>query len=337
MGGLWWFNDALTLGFTMFVAAAAIGAIIGRPFVVQRLTALGLVLPVVLIVLNLIRYLWALRATTGSSYALALAALRVNLSLSWVIALACFRGLTQERGVFLRTPKFAGAATIRELRLVWAETAVGIAATTLLLLVLAKAGFAPVGLVLAGLLAWVILIYGSAPAFALSDPARAPIGDVLGRKMALELAPRIGRVVWSKPARLGSLAAVLVLFGLVALAVSESGRAPVAELPLQDVPAGPLPGGFLGIPPAATIAPTATSQGSSTQPGSTGSFPAGSIPPGSATTGSPAASAGSGSSSALPSPSPVPTRTLPVIVPTPTPRHSLPPTPAHTPPRPGPT
>lgn len=57
IGGLWWLNDALTLGFTLFVAAAAVGAIAGRPFVVQRLTALGLVLPIVFIGLNLVRYL----------------------------------------------------------------------------------------------------------------------------------------------------------------------------------------------------------------------------------------------------------------------------------------
>jgi cellulose synthase/poly-beta-1,6-N-acetylglucosamine synthase-like glycosyltransferase len=123
IGGLWWLNDALTLGFTLFVSAAALGAITGRPFVVQRLTAIGLVLPIVYIVLNLLRYLWALRATTGASPALALAALRVNLSLSWVIALACVRGLVQERGVFLRTPKFRGSATIRELRVIWVEAA----------------------------------------------------------------------------------------------------------------------------------------------------------------------------------------------------------------------
>jgi cellulose synthase/poly-beta-1,6-N-acetylglucosamine synthase-like glycosyltransferase len=243
VGGLWWFNDALTLGFTLFVAAAAIGAIAGRPFVVQRLTAIGLVLPMVLILLNLIRYLWALRATTNAGPALALAAPRVNLSLSWVIALACLRGLTQERGVFLRTPKFRGAAAaIRELRLVWIETAIGSTATLLLLLVLARAAFTPVGLVLAGLLSWAILIYGSATGFALGDPARAPIGHVLREKMALELAPRIGRVARSRPARAGLAVALVASLALVASIASESERPPVAQLPFPDVPDGPFRG-----------------------------------------------------------------------------------------------
>ncbi len=345
MGGLWWFNDALTLGFTLFVAAAAAGAIIGRPFVVQRLTGLGLILPIVFIILNLVRYLWALRATTGSSYALALAALRVNLSLSWVIALACFRGLTQERGVFLRTPKFAGAAAIRELRLVWAETAFGVTAAVLLVLVLARAGFAPVGVVLAGLLAWVLLIFGSAPGFALSDPARAPIGDALGRKMALELAPRIGRIVWSRPARFGSVVAVLVLFALATVIVSESGRAPVADLPLRDVPAGPLPGAFLGIPPAATLAPPAATpnQTPTAQSGHSASPGTGGPTPGRGATASPSnpgthAPGSTPSSAATPTPSPTPPGlpTPPVVVPTPTAHHSLPPTPSRSPPHPAP-
>ncbi|MDQ3690747.1 MAG: glycosyltransferase, partial [Chloroflexota bacterium] len=132
MAALWWFNDALTLGFSLFVFAAAAGAILDRPFVVQRLSGVGIVLPLIFVGLNLTRYVWATRAATGAGIGLALGALRVNMSLSWVIALACLRGLTQERGVFLRTPKFEGAA-VRELRLVWVET--GLATISLVLLV----------------------------------------------------------------------------------------------------------------------------------------------------------------------------------------------------------
>jgi hypothetical protein len=258
MGGLWWFNDALTLGFTAFVIATAIGVIIGRPFVVQQLTGIGLVLPLAFIVLGLVRYLWALRATTGASPALALAALRVNLSLSWVIALACVRGLVQERGVFLRTPKFAGAPAIREIRMVWVETLAGALAVLLLALVIARAGFSSVGLVMAGLLAWAGLIYGSAMSYALGDPARAPIGTGLSRKMALELAPRVSRVVRSQPARLGALFGSVAAVGFVVTLVLESGRVPSAQLPFQEVPAGPVGGAILGIPQGPTAEPVAT-------------------------------------------------------------------------------
>ncbi|HLO36535.1 MAG TPA: glycosyltransferase, partial [Candidatus Deferrimicrobium sp.] len=179
VGGLWWFNDALTFGFSLFVLATAIGIAAGRPFVVQRLTALGLVLPVALIVLNLVRYVWALRRATGVGPALALAALRVNLSLSWVIALACFRALVQDRGVFLRTPKFRGATTIRELRLVAVEVVLASTAVLLGLVLVVRSGVGVPTATVLGLLAWMALIYGSAASFALGDPTRAPIGEAL--------------------------------------------------------------------------------------------------------------------------------------------------------------
>jgi cellulose synthase/poly-beta-1,6-N-acetylglucosamine synthase-like glycosyltransferase len=311
VGSLWWFNDALTLGFTIFVAATALGAVTGRPFVVQRLTGLGLVLPTVLIVLNLLRYLWALRATTGASPALALAALRVNLSLSWVIALACVRGMVQERGVFLRTPKFAGAPAIRELRLVWVETAIVASIAPLLVLDLARAGFALVGVVLAALLVWALFIYGSAITYALGDPARAPIGDVLRSKMALELAPRFGRVVRSRSARVSLALGLVASFALIAAVASESGRSAVADLPFANVPAGPVQAA-----PATRAAPTA---------GATASPSATAIP---SPTPSPTASATPTPTPApTASPSPSPTAST---VPTPTPRHT-PPGSGHTP------
>jgi hypothetical protein len=239
MGGLWWFNDALTFAFALFVAAAAIGVIAGRPFMVQRLTGLGLVLPLVFILLNLVRYVWALGATTGARPPLALAALRVNLSLSWVIALACIRGLTQERGVFLRTPKFQGAAAVRELRLVWVETSLAAAAIGLLVLVGLTAGFSTAGLTLTGLMAWTALIYGSSTSYALGDPARAPISRALAEKARLEVLPRVGRVARSRPARAG-VGALALSFIAVAFIALESGRPPVSQLPFVEVPEGPV-------------------------------------------------------------------------------------------------
>jgi cellulose synthase/poly-beta-1,6-N-acetylglucosamine synthase-like glycosyltransferase len=314
VGSLWWFNDALTLGFTIFVAATALGAVASRPFVVQRLTGIGLVLPTVFIVLNLIRYLWALRATTGAGPALALAALRVNLSLSWVIALACVRGMVQERGVFLRTPKFAGAPAIREIRLVWVETSVGASMALLLVLDLARAGFAPVGLVLAALLAWALFIYGSAVTYALGDPARAPIGDVLRSKMALELAPRFGRVVRSRSARVSLALGLVASFALIAAVASESGRSGVADLPFANVPAGPVQ--------AAPVTQATSTAGASASPSAIPSAsPTSSTSPIASATPSPTPTA-----TASPSPSPSPTSS-----PTPTPRHTPPNPPAHTP------
>jgi cellulose synthase/poly-beta-1,6-N-acetylglucosamine synthase-like glycosyltransferase len=319
IGALWWFNDSLTLVFSLFVVATAVGILAGRPFVVQRLTGLGIVLPIGLIIANLIRYLWALRVATGASLALAMAALRVNLSLSWVIALACFRALTQERGVFLRTPKFQGAATIRELRLVSVEATLSAIALTLAALLLSRVGPSGPALAVVGLLGWMALIDGSAVSFALGDPTRSPVGAGLPEKMRLELAPRIGRVARSKPARatVGVALALALLTGVFAV---ESNHSPVSELPFPDLPSG------AGV----AILPTPIASGSAnpTRPGS---------PLASAATAEPSAPP-SGSTSAAPSASAstelgVPTSTPalgPTPVPTPVPRPTAAPTPAPT-------
>jgi len=318
IGGLWWFNDALTLGFTVFAAAAALGAITGRPFVVQRLTGIGLVLPVAFIGLNLVRYLWGLGVATRSGPAVAVGALRVNLSLSWVIALACLRALANEQGVFLRTPKFAGAAAIRELRLVWMETLVAAGSTVLLVFVLARVGSDWLGLIVGSLLGWAILIYGSAVGFALGDPTRAPLADTLRQKALLEVAPRVGRAARSRPAR-ASLILVIVVVALFGFAVaSESSRTPNAGLPFERPPLGP--GGGVGAPSSAT--PIVT-EGPTSRPGPSAGPP--STPgPGASRTGRPAG--GGATPSPLPTPGPS-TSPPPTPTPTPSPTPTVHPTP----------
>jgi len=343
IGGLWWFNDALTLGFAAFVAAAGLGVLAGRPFVVQRLSGIGLVLPIAFIGLNLLRYLWALRATTGASPALALAALRVNLSLSWVIALACLRGLTQERGVFLRTPKFRGTAAIREIRLVWVETTIAIAGGLLLVAVALQAGFSIVGLTLAGLLAWSVLIYGSATGYALGDPTRAPIGSALRAKARLEIAPRVGRLAASRPARAGAVGAGLLALSIAGVVVLESGRAPVSVLPFSEIPAGPID--VFGKDPTQSLSgsqpPIAGSSGRPSGPPAAEPVGFGSPPasgaPGSGTgstqrpTGAPAPTPRPTPAPA-PAPTPTPHPTPPVPIPTPTSHPTPPPSTGRTPP-----
>ena len=318
IGAVWWFNDALTLGFAVFVGAAAVGAITGHPFVVQRLTGLGLVIPIAFLVLNLVRYVWGLGTTTGVGPALALAALRVNLSLSWVIALACFRGLTQERGVFLRTPKFAGHRSVRELGVVWVEAVLSLVGAVLLLLLVLQAGFSLAGITLAILLCWSLLTYGSAVGYALGDPERAPVTGALAEKALMELAPAAGRVVRSRPART-AIAALLALIAVGVVIAQESSRPPVAELPFQQVPAGPI-----NRPPtpspAATSLPAASPSVPTGTPGATGS-PAGSTPgsggSGGSTPGPSPRPTGSSVPASSPSRAPIPTTTP---APTPTPR-----------------
>ena len=243
VGSLWWFNDALTLGFTLFIFGAGLGVVAGRPFVVQRLSAIGMVIPLAFIVLNLLRYLWATRVVSGSSPGLALGALRVNLSISWVIFLACVRGLTQEHGVFLRTSKFKGSPAVGQLGLVAVETILATTGLALAFAVLAVAGFTVVGLVLAALLGWSVLIYGSATSYALGDPARSPLSEVLLEKARLEIGLGLGHALEVRPVHVSVVVAALGLALLLGTGVAaESSKSPVQGAgPLFSEPiVGPL-------------------------------------------------------------------------------------------------
>jgi hypothetical protein len=262
IGSLWWFNDALTLAFTLFIFAAGLGVVVDRPFVVQRLSAIGMVIPLAFIALNLMRYLWATRAVSRSGPWQALGALRVNLSLSWVIFLACYRGMTQDHGVFMRTSKFKGPPAVGELRLVAVETVLAATGLALGLAVLAVAGFTVVGIVLAALLAWSVLIYGSATEYALGDPAREPLGEVLLEKARLEIGLGLGHAVETRPIRVSIAVATIGLLLLVGTGVAaESGQMPVQGAgPLFSQPiAGPLRQVKVSTPTSAAKVPVKVS------------------------------------------------------------------------------
>ncbi len=314
LGGLGWFNDALTLGFALFVAATALGVLTRHPFVVQRLQGLGLVLPLLYIALGLIRYLWGLRVATGASLTEAAAAMRVNLSLSWIVTLALIRGSIEKRGVFLRTPKFQGPASVRSLRLVWVEVVLGLGALVLAVAVVVTTGLSGLTLTVGVLLAWSALIYGSAFEYAMGDPTRPP--TALRDKAALELTEgTVGRALQRAPA-VGAVTAALVGVLIVAGALAFESARPV------------VPGVSSGVPPGdiSAIAPSpAPSVGASASPA------AGASPSGLAPSASPGPSSG-----ASPAATPVPATPAPSPPPTPaatpaTPAPSPPPTPAATP------
>lgn len=114
----------------------------------------------------------------------------------------------------------------------------GLAATGLVLAVavIAVAGFTLVGLALAALLLWSVLIYGSATGYALGDPAREPLSEVLIEKARLEIGLGLGHEFEVRPIRLSIAVAALGLAILLGAGVAaESGQPPVQG-------AGPLVG-----------------------------------------------------------------------------------------------
>ena len=267
LGGLGWLNDALSLGFALFIGATAVGALTGHPFVVQRLTGIGLVLPMLYIVLGLVRYVWGLRVATGVSIGEAIAALRVNLSLSWVVTLALLRASIEKRGVFLRTPKFAGGlARVRSLMAVWVEAIVAVVMLGLAAAIVIRAQVSPLTLTVGVLLAWSGIVFGSAVAFAIADPMRPPAW--LRRKAAQQLGAPPPRRGAARPPQLATGAALVGVAILVVVALAtEANRAPVPDLvppafavtspvPSAATPAASPAGSIIGNQPSA-VTPTA--------------------------------------------------------------------------------
>jgi hypothetical protein len=116
MGGLQWYSDALTFGFTVLLEVTGWLLVLAHPSYLPALGGPLLVLPLTFwVVTSLLRTLWGLRATRRCTWAEAFGALGILWSLGWVVTLACFQGMVRRRGVFLRTPKVgrAGATSHR--------------------------------------------------------------------------------------------------------------------------------------------------------------------------------------------------------------------------------
>ena len=70
-----------------------------------RLTGVALGLPIAFLASGLLRAVWAMKIKTRCRWRDAIAGLQVWFALSWVVTLACIRGLIRFRTTFLRTPK----------------------------------------------------------------------------------------------------------------------------------------------------------------------------------------------------------------------------------------
>ncbi len=124
--GLQWFNELLTLFFTVAILTSLFLVLTGRAAFLRPTTEAFLVLPLLLIGTNMLRALWGLRHALNIGWKRALYALTLWFSLTGVVALACVQAIIRPRGVFLRTPKVAGKlAWLRAVQITTWETAVG--------------------------------------------------------------------------------------------------------------------------------------------------------------------------------------------------------------------
>jgi cellulose synthase/poly-beta-1,6-N-acetylglucosamine synthase-like glycosyltransferase len=325
LGSVQWFGDLLTATFTVLLLVTAAAAAAQHRLPVRGVSGPVLVVPLVFLVSGLGRALWALRVRSATSWGDAFRALRVWFSLSWVVSLACLRGLISRQAAFLRTPKKkAGRGTLLQaLRSSLAESSLTGLAVLAAGAILIATPSAPT-VILAILLLYLAGVYSSA---IWASTAAEGIELTPFRRRYLRSAQNTGERPPSRAGRrlvpAGLIAGAAVATALILLST------PAVESP---TPPSQTPPGIIQLPPAKrpvsvgpipnpAAEPTSTPSGAAQSP--TPSAPVSS--PSSVTQQSPSPST---------SPRPSPTPSLPAATPSlPAPSSSLPvPTPNGVPP-----
>jgi cellulose synthase/poly-beta-1,6-N-acetylglucosamine synthase-like glycosyltransferase len=164
-GGLQWLNDPLTMCFTLILLVAAGALTLGGSLYLQPLVGATVLVPPLLVLFGVMRFMWAFRARERCTWAEALDSFVVLLGLTWVVTLACVQGLTARKGVFLRTPKLSERPRLGEsLRVVWLEGALALLCVAALAGTLVRHPIQPwsAQLTLVVMLGWQTFIYASA-------------------------------------------------------------------------------------------------------------------------------------------------------------------------------
>jgi len=161
---LQWFGEALTLTFAVLLLLTAAFLAVRHRLPVRQLVGAIVVVPPLFLAVGLLRALWGLRSTTRCSLPDAMRALGVWFALSWVVTLACIRGLVRPQAAFLRTPKQKeGVGTLAQ-ALNSCKVETGMAALCLVAaVVIPISALTPATLVLALLLLYQALFYAAAP------------------------------------------------------------------------------------------------------------------------------------------------------------------------------
>ncbi len=248
MSGLQWFNELVTMVFTVILLMGGVALLFGWGIGVRPLAGAIAIVPLVFLVLGLWRFLWALRYRLKLSLMRALRAMGSFFSLSWVVTLASIQGLIQPRGIFLRTPKSkTDSNLLRALYVTQWETGIGIACgLTGLILAISNPPFA--GWIAAIFLLWQAGLYLAAPAYSLlSERGKAPIrvtsrGDIQGQVILETRAARWSVVL---------IALLLLSYWLFRILPQPTGTPGYANLR----PAELQPQQIFGAPPIPTATP----------------------------------------------------------------------------------
>ena len=105
LGSVQWFGDPLMTAFTLLLLATATATAFHHQLPIRTMTGAILGLPIAFLAGGLLRAVWAMKLKTRCTWRDAIAGLQVWFALSWVVTIACVRGLMRFKTAFLRTPK----------------------------------------------------------------------------------------------------------------------------------------------------------------------------------------------------------------------------------------
>jgi cellulose synthase/poly-beta-1,6-N-acetylglucosamine synthase-like glycosyltransferase len=130
LGNVQWFGDVLLTCFSLLLLATAVSIAMHHQLPVRSMTGLALGLPIAFLASGLLRAVWAMKLKVRCSWGDAIAGLQVWFALSWVVTLACVRGLIRFHSAFLRTPKLkdAQASIFKAFRAAQTETFIALVA-----------------------------------------------------------------------------------------------------------------------------------------------------------------------------------------------------------------
>ncbi len=308
LGSVQWFAEALTATFTVLLLATALAISLHERLPVRQLTGAVLVVPLAFAGTGILRAVWAMRRACHAGTRDALNALRVWFALSWVVTLACVRGLVQQHAEFLRTAKSKdGRSLLGALRASRAETVLMVAGVAGAAAMLVRSPSAA-SIVLAVLLLFEAFVYSNAPWASL-----AAEGIILTpERRAYAQSPQntgdrpVRRRPLAAPLAGAGIAASVAAVAFVVLASPSQNTpfgGPQADLPrignlVPNVKLGPIP----GVTPSPSASPSPSPSASA--------IPSASASVSSSPTVSP---------TAAPTPTPGPTPTPTPASPTPTP------------------
>ena len=260
LGNVQWFGDALMFCFTILLLLTALSTAMHHQLPIRRLTGVALGLPIAFLASGLLRAVWAMKIRTRCTWRDAIAGLQVWFALSWVVTLACIRGLIKFHTTFLRTPKEreGEASIVTALRSAQIETllaATGLAAGIVMVI---RVPSIPT-IALAILLLFQAAIYANAPwAGASAEGIQLTPLRRAYRRSAQNTGgrPGLGAQTLAVPATLAGVALVLMM--LISMASPPAPPEPTAAAPAEQ-PAAPATSSPASTPTASpSVSPSAS-------------------------------------------------------------------------------